>query len=350
MKLSDRIRAFSILGDFLGQFTDDTKDSKLSDLNNTYFDALKLEIIKAEVNNRWFVERNVLFAIDSWAKLLKEDLLRRWVESYKFSDKGQNIGVVQAGNIPLVGFHDFLSVLISGHNFIGKASSKDDNLPRFLSDILISIEPSFKDKISWVERLSNYDAVIATGSDNTARYFEYYFGKKPNIIRKNRSSWAIITGEETKEDLYKLGEDIFNYYGLGCRNISKIFVPDAYDFTSFFEAIEPFKWVYNNNKYANNFDYNQSVYLMNQIKFLENGFFMVKEDVNFHSPLSVAFYENYSTMSFVHERIKAHKNDIQLIASARGEISNTIPFGQAQTPQLWDYADNIDTLKFLSEL
>jgi hypothetical protein len=350
MELNNRIQAFSILGDFLRQFIDDKKNTNLSELNNNYYEEFKLEIRKAEVKNRWFIEENMLFSIKSWANLLQEGLLKAWIKDYKFSNNVKSIGVIQAGNIPLVGFHDFLSVLISGHSFVGKASSKDDNLPRFLSEILISIEQKFKDKITWVERLSDYDAVIATGSDNTARYFEYYFGKKPNIIRKNRNSWAIITGNETKEELFKLGEDIFTYYGLGCRNISKIFVPDGYDFIKFFEAIEPFKWVYNNNKYANNFDYNQSVYLMNQIKFLENGFFIIKEDVNFHSPLSVAFYENYSTIEFVQERIKAHENEIQLISSAKGEISNTIPFGQAQIPQLWDYADNIDTLRFLSEL
>ena len=350
MILKDRINAFSTLGDFLLQFSGKEKNTKLSLLNSKFYDKLFDEFKKAEINNRWFIEENLFYAAKSWASLLNKDLLEQWTKSYALENSSKKIGVIQAGNIPLVGFHDFLSVLISGHSFIGKASSKDDNLPRFLSKVLIEIEPRFKSKVSWVERLVDFDAVIATGSDNSSRYFEYYFGKKPNIIRKNRSSWAVITGNETHEELSLLGEDIFRYYGLGCRNISKFFVPDGYDFKNFFEAIESFSWVYNNNKYANNYDYNQSVYLMNQIKFLQNGFFMVKEDISQHSPLSVAFYETYSKLSTVQQRIENQQDDIQLVCSANGKIENTIPFGQTQIPQLWDYADNIDTLEFLSNL
>ena len=350
MTLQERIEAFDTLGQFLAQFKNSEKKSELNELNLQFFDLMAEELTTAEMKNRWFIKDNLVFAIDSWAQLLNKDLLSQWVSSYTFSSKSLNIGVIQAGNIPLVGFHDFLAVLISGHRFIGKTSSKDDNLPRFLSEILIAIDSRFQEKIKWQERLNNIDAVIATGSDNTARYFNYYFGKKPNIIRKNRSSWAIITGKESDEELVLLGKDIFSYYGLGCRNISKLFVPDHYDFRKFFEAIESFKEVYYNNKYANNFDYNQSVYLMNQIKFLENGFFIVKEDVEYHSPLSVAFYEYYSDLKFVEERINLHSQNIQLVSSAKGEINNTIPFGEAQTPQLWDYADNIDSLDFLSKL
>ena len=350
MTLKERIQAFDTLGLFLAQFNTSERNSELKELNEQFFDLMALELTTAEIKNRWFIKDNLLFAIDSWSKLLNKNLLTQWVSTYTFSPKPLNIGVVQAGNIPLVGFHDFLAVLISGHNFIGKTSSKDDNLPQFLSKILIAIDSRFQEKIQWQERLNSIDAVIATGSDNTARYFNYYFGKKPNIIRKNRSSWAIITGNESDEELALLGKDIFSYYGLGCRNISKLFVPDNYDFRKFFEAIESYKEVYNNNKYANNFDYNQSVYLMNQIKFLENGFFIVKEDIEYHSPLSVAFYEYYSDLKFVEERIKLHSQDIQLVSSAKGKIKNTIPFGEAQTPQLWDYADNIDSLDFLSKL
>jgi len=194
------------------------------------------------------------------------------------------------------------------------------------------------------------DAIIATGSDNSARYFEYYFGKKPNIIRKNRSSWAVLTGKETKEDLFLLGKDIFSYYGLGCRNISKFFVPDNYDFTAFFEAIESYSYVYNNNKYANNFDYNQSVYSMNLLDYLQNGFLILKEEIGHHSPLSVIFYENYSNIKTVQARVENQANDIQCVCSLDKNIDNAIPFGQAQEPDLWDYADNIDTLQFLSKL
>ena len=350
MSIEERIQAFSTLGLFLGQFKNSKKSPALKKLNEQFYHLMETELETAQIKNRWFIKENLLFAIDAWACLLKETLLTKWVLNYTFPFPTLNIGVVQAGNIPLVGFHDFLSILISGHNFIGKASSKDENLPQFISKVLIAIDSRFQERIQWQERLNNIDAVIATGSNNTARYFDYYFGKKPNIIRKNRSSWAIITGKETEEELGLLGKDIFSYYGLGCRNISKLFVPDNYDFKYFFEAIEPYRAVYNNNKYANNFDYNQSVYLMNQIKFLENGFFIVKEDIAFHSPLSVAFYENYSSLKLVEERIKTQAEDIQLVCSAKGKVKNTIPFGEAQEPQLWDYADNIDTLDFLSKL
>ncbi len=258
--------------------------------------------------------------------------------------------MIQAGNIPLVGFHDFLSVLISGHNFVGKASSKDNKLPQFLSKILIEIDPKFQDKILWVDRMKDIDAIIATGSNNSSRYFEYYFGDKPNVIRKNRSSWAILTGNESPKELFLLGKDIFNYYGLGCRNISKLFVPDNYNFNPLFEAIEPFNYVYNNNKYANNYDYNQSVYLMNLIDFLQNGFVIIKEDIGLHSPLSVIFYENYSSLDTVKTQIDNQKSEIQCLACSNNLIQDSIPFGKTQEPKLWDYADNIDTLHFLSTL
>ena len=314
MSIKERIQAFSTLGLFLSQFKESKKHSDIELLNKQFYNLMEIELETAEIKNRWFIKENLLFAIDAWASLLTEANLTKWLDDYTFRSDGFNVGVIQAGNIPLVGFHDFLSVLISGHNFVGKASSKDDNLPKFISKVLIAIDSRFNEKIHWAERLNNIDAVIATGSDNTSRYFEYYFGKKPNIIRKNRSSWAVITGEESEEELALLGKDIFWYYGLGCRNISKLFVPNNYDFKHFFEAIEPFKTVYNNNKYANNFDYNQSVYLMNQIKFLENGFFIVKEDIGYHSPLSVAFYENYSNIGFVEERMKIHSEAIQLVS------------------------------------
>ena len=350
MNRNERISAFSTLGAFLSQFPNDEINQNFESLNKQFYDVFLSEIKLAEMDNRWFIKEHILQAFDAWGKLLNNDNLTNWTKKYSFSTNSKNIGVVQAGNIPLVGFHDFLSVLISGHRFIGKSSSKDRRLPQLLGQLLIAIEPRFSSEISWVERVKDVDAIIATGSDNTARYFEYYFGKKPNIIRKNRSSWAILTGKETPEDLYLLGKDIFSYYGLGCRNISKLFVPDNYDFKNFFEAIEPFYYVYNNNKYANNYDYNQSVYLMNLLDFLQNGFVILKEDIGHHSPLSVVFYENYSKIETVQNRIKQQENEIQCICSSNSSIQNTIPFGKSQEPELWDYADNIDTLDFLSNL
>ena len=350
MNIEDRINAFSLLGDFLQQFPLNKKNDKLSKLNHQFYDLFWEELQQAEIRNRWFVKENSLQAIDAWAKVLTDDNLHLWISKYSFSPSAKRVGVVLAGNIPLVGFHDFLSVLISGNQFIGKMSSKDDRLPQFLSQLLIAIDARFETQIVWTDRLKNIDAIIATGSDNSARYFEYYFGKLPHIIRKNRSSWAILSGNESSDELFKLGKDLFNYYGLGCRNVSKLFVPNGYDFKTFFEAIEPYNYVYNNNKYANNYDYNQSVYLMNQISFLQNGFVILKEDIGLHSPLSVIFFEYYSNIKTVQERIKYHKTDIQCLCTSNTNIEDSIAFGETQSPNLWDYADNIDTLNFLSNL
>lgn len=346
MNLEDRLSAFDNLGRRLSQYLDLKQSSPEAESLQDFLNVLRI----AEQKNRWFIESNIEFALKTWAEILKYDNLKAWVNTYNFSESNLKVGVVQAGNIPLVGFHDFLSVLISGYQFVGKLSSKDEVLPVFLSDLLCSIEPRFSEYISWETNLKSVDAIIATGSDNSARYFEYYFGNKPNLIRKNRSSWAIITGKETKEELALLGEDIFRYYGLGCRNLSKIFVPDHYNFASLFEAIEDYSWVYNNNKYANNYDYNQSVYLLNQIKFLQNGFLILKEDIQHHSPLSVIFYEYYSDINTVIQRVEDSKEDIQCVCDQNLVTNLSIPFGDAQKPQLMDYADNVDTLKWLSQL
>ena len=350
MNITNRVNAFSSLGSFLKQFVTKTKAPELTNLNNKFYEEFLLVIDQTEIYNRWFIKENIIQAIEAWSENLSKEQLQKWISPYSFKNIPKKIGVIQAGNIPLVGFHDFLSVLISGHVFIGKASSKDNKLPKIISKILIEIEPRFNEKIFWEDRLNDIDAIIATGSDNSSRYFEYYFGSKPNIIRKNRSSWAVITGRESEKDLYNLGKDIFAYYGLGCRNISKLFVPDNYDFKPLFEAIEPFQKVYNNNKYANNYDYNQSVYLMNLEKFLQNGFLILKEEIGHHSPLSVIYYEQYSKIETVQSRIENQRNEIQCICCSDGEISDSIPFGETQEPKLWDYADQIDTLKFLSEL
>ncbi len=340
--LEDRLLAFDKLGLLI--------QSELQLLYAQKPCRLDEVLLKSEQNNRWFVRENICFALEAWADLLKYDQLKAWTKPYHWSDTPKNVGVIQAGNIPLVGFHDFLSVLISGHRFVGKLSSKDEVLPVFLSRCLIDIEPQFKAFISWENQLKKVDAIIATGSDNSARYFEYYFGNKPNIIRKNRSSWAIISGTETKEELALLGEDVFRYYGLGCRNLSKLFVPQDYDFTTFFEAIEPYRWVYNNNKYANNYDYNQSIYLLNQVPFLQNGFLILKEDIEHHSPLSVLYYESYSHTDNVVQKIDHYQNEIQCVCDRHQLTQLSVPFGKAQKPNLNDYADNIDTLEWLSGL
>jgi hypothetical protein len=252
-----------------------------------------------------------------------------------------------AGNIPLVGFHDFLSVLISGNSVLIKTSSKDQFLLPFVAKYIIAIEPKFEDKITFIEgKLENFDTVIATGSNNTARYFDYYFKDKPSIIRKNRNSVAVLNGEETKEQLAALGEDIFRYFGLGCRNVSKLFVPKEYSFVAFFEAIFEYQDVIHYEKYANNYDYNKAVFLMSNFKLLDNGFLTLKEDSSHASPISSVFYEFYENIDDLQIRLNSESEQIQCIVS-NTSIENSIDFGQTQKPNLWDYADNIDTISFL---
>ncbi len=324
--ISSNIESFAKLGDFLI-----SQDKSLTDT-----------ISKAGIANPWFTEENIKKSIDAIAKnYLSKEKLTRWVEGYKIGVGNKNIGLVLAGNIPLVGFHDLLSALITNNNAIIKLSSKDNVLPPFLLNKLVEMDNSFKGRFEIVDKLSGYDAVIATGSDNSARYFEYYFGKKPNIIRKNRTSVAILDGNESKEELQQLGEDMFSYFGLGCRNVSKIFVPKGYDFKQLFEALDSFKSLADFSKYRNNYDYNLALLLLNKEKFLQNEFMILKESDKQAPPISVIYYEEYTNMS----GIKIDKYSTQCIVS-----KSNIPFGKAQHPELSDYADNIDAMDFLTSL
>jgi hypothetical protein len=252
-----------------------------------------------------------------------------------------------AGNIPLVGFHDLLSVLLTGNNALIKLSSNDNVIISFVKDYLISIEPLFKDRILLPDgKMQGFDAVIATGSNNTARYFEHYFGNVPNIIRKNRTSIAVLTGKESPEQLEALGEDIFRYYGLGCRSVSKLFVPDGYDFKPFFTSIYSYHPIIEQNKYANNYDYNKAVYLMSEFKILDNGFLVLKEDKSYASPIASLFYENYTSLNNLKERLKEDEDQLQCVVGD-GILDSEIPFGDTQNPALSDYADGVDTVDFL---
>lgn len=344
--LNPEIQAFSQLGIFLKNYI--TND--FNDINNqTYKDEyseFQLIIEKLSHQNGWFTAENVNFALTSWQKALTQESLEIWLLKYQFSENSSTIGLVLAGNIPMVGFHDVLSVLISGHKVLIKLSSQDHLLIPFLLKVLIKIEPNFTDKIIYTkDKLQNFDAIIATGSNNTARYFEYYFRDKPHIIRKSRNSIAVLSGNESNEDLFNLGKDIFTYFGLGCRNVSKLFVPIGYDFTPFFEAIYPFNTVINHHKYANNYDYNKTVYLMNSIPLFDNNFLILKEDNSIASPLGVVFYEFYTEIDEVIQIIENQKDTIQCVVSSI--LKNSIPFGQSQEPNLWDYADGVDTINFL---
>lgn len=349
MNLQQRINAFVKLGDFLSQFSNKSIHIKNNvEHNDLFFDGFKHQIKVAEEHNGWFTKENILFALEGWSNLLTENNLHVWLKPYHMeSIQQKKVAIIMAGNIPLVGFHDFLSVLVTGHQVVVKQSSNDKYLLPFLAKYLEYVEPSFKGLITFTEeKLEHFDAVIATGSNNTARYFEYYFKGKPSIIRNNRNSVAVLFGTETSEELKNLSEDIFRYYGLGCRNVSKLFVPRGYNFNAFFESVYHWHPILDKAKYANNYDYNKAVYLMSEFDMLENGFLMIKEDESFSSPIATVFYEFYDALDTLKEALNSKKDDIQCIVS-NGFMENEIPFGKTQKPELWDYADNVNSIEFL---
>ena len=315
-------------------------------------DEFKKIIADAKHKNGWFQDLEVERAFLANGKMLNEADLNDWINQYPSTLIPKKIGLILAGNIPLVGFHDILSVLISGNIALIKMSSNDDLLIPALLKKLITFEPEFEKQIQWVSRLENFDAVIATGSNNTSRYFDYYFAKVPNIIRKNRNGIAILTGEETSEQLFQLGQDIFSYYGLGCRNVSKVYVPKGYIFNHFFESIEKYSSILNHHKYQNNYDYNKSIYLVNRNEHFDNGFLLLTKNESLTSPLAVIHYEEYEDLAEVISEINAQAQEIQVVVSVieQSIIPAKVNFGDSQNPKLWDYADGVDTLSFLSEL
>ena len=304
----------------------------------------------AKIYNPWFTELNVAYALSSIIDMLQVDNLNALLEGIKFEQKGKKIGVVMAGNLPLVGFHDFMCILLSGNQVYAKLSTQDPVLLKIVSDILFEIAPELKERVYFVEKLNGMDAVIATGSDNSAKYFNYYFSSIPHIIRKNRTSLAVLNGEETREELEELGNDIFTYYGLGCRNISKIYLPAGFPINKFFEAIEKFHDVGNHNKYQNNYSYNKSVYLINSITHLDNGFLLLTESTELVSPLGVLFYEYYSSLQELENNLLLWKDKIQVITSRQGWFPGSIKLGKAQRPEVGDFADGVNTLEFLAKM
>lgn len=356
MLIDKRIKAFVELGEFLEQFADiDTK--KVENALNDRFYSLFNELIETvHIYNGWFTPENVRNAITGIVHLLKKDSLIDWLSAYinelSHQKETKKVAVIMAGNIPMVGFHDMLCVLISGNKFIGKLSSDDKLLLPTLTKILIAIEPEFEAYIQFNEgTLKDIDAVIATGSNNSSRYFEYYFGKYPHIIRKNRNSVAILTGKESTEELTALGGDIFQYFGLGCRNVSKLFVPKGYKFDTFYESIFQYNAIVNNNKYGNNYEYNRTVYLMNSSSnLLDNNFLLLKEDTGYTSPIGVLYYEYYNNVEELEKKLLNEADNIQCIVGNYSSALNKTPFGTAQSPKPNDYADGIDTMRFLIKL
>jgi hypothetical protein len=338
MDLDERIESFVILGKILR--------TALNDRSATYGEELHAVINNQQKLNPWFTPENVKAAVKAIADELTEENLTIWTSAYpELREKNDPVkaGVIMAGNIPLVGFHDFLSVLISGNNIITKTSSKDSELIVYISNILCSVNKAFSRRIEFTDgTLTNFDVVIATGSNNSSRYFEYYFGKYPNVIRKNRNSISIIEGVETETELESLGKDIFLYFGLGCRNVSKIFIPKGYEFASMTKNWNRFSGIINHNKYANNYIFNKAVNIVNKDNFYDTGYLILKEDSRISSPVSVLHYEYYESQNAVIQQIKRLKDKIQCVVGRQH-----IPFGKSQYPNLWDYSDGIDTIEFL---
>jgi hypothetical protein len=310
-------------------------------------DDFELLLKKSEIENPWFTIENQKFALNQWADLLTEENINNWLKEYSISKISKRVGLIMAGNIPLVGFHDVVSVVLSNHIPVIKLSSKD----KYMIPFLLKKWKEFSDnqvEYEFVERLENFDAVIATGSNNTARYLEYYFKNHLHIIRKNRTSVAVLKGDETPEELQLLAKDIFQYFGLGCRNVTRLFIPQDFIIDRLFESFIDYHDIINHNKYANNYEYNRAVYLLNMDKFWDNNFVMLKEDDKLFSPLSVINFSRYSSLDEAKNFINENEENIQCVV-AKDELGlDSIRFGQAQNPGLDTYADNVDTMKFLS--
>lgn len=341
MILEKRINAFIALGEQLANMT---------------ADEMEEACWRGQSHNGWFTEDSIKRAFKGLIAYLQPEALRGLISEYDFSEKEENpktVGVVMAGNIPMVGVHDFICVLLSGHKIQAKPSSQDPYLIKeVVAKRLIEIEPQFAAFISFEERMNHVDALIATGSDNSARYFHHYFKDKPHIIRKNRTGVAVLTGKETKEELQGLAEDITAYFGLGCRNISKIFSPKGYDFTELLYTLETYgqKNLDASHKYANNYDYNKSIFLVNRVAHLDNGSVMLRESKDLVSPISVLHYETYDSLVALEGTLLANEEKIQCVVGHQGVVARAIPFGQAQHPSISDYADGVDTLEFLASL
>ncbi len=303
-------------------------------------------------SNPWFTAENVFLALEGIAYLLNPQQLSEAAKRYNLSQENpKRIGVVMAGNIPAVGFHDFLMVLLCGHSITAKISSDDRLLIPALAAMLVAIKPEFAGRIHFSEgKLEAFDAIIATGSNNSARYFEYYFKDYPKIIRKSRTSVAVLSGKEQDSELQMLAHDVFSFFGLGCRNVTKLFVSEGFDYTRFLANTGKWEHLKEHSKYFNNYEYHRAGFLVNNLAHYDTGFLLLREENSMFSPISVLHSERYSNLDDVMDKLNRQADEIQCIVSQMSEIPNAIPFGNAQQPGLFDFADGIDTAAFLTGL
>ncbi|MEM1324584.1 MAG: acyl-CoA reductase [Bacteroidota bacterium] len=341
MTLTERIDAMAQLGNHLRTAKDE------------YLDAI---IARTEFNNGWLTKANQKQAIQAIAThFLTKEALEAWANRYAIREDGkqQTVGLILAGNIPLVGFHDVLCVFISGHRAMVKFSEKDRFLLPYLFKLLKEIHPVTESYFQIVEHLKGFDAVIATGSNNSARYFDAYFGKYPNIIRRNRNGVAVLNGTESRAELIDLGKDVFQYFGLGCRNVSKLYVPKGYNFDLLLEALHEYREIVLHSKYKNNFDYHYALFIINRAKYLANGCILMREDDAIVSPIANLYYSFYDNEQELVSLLNERAIEIQLVVSKSALKDLQVPnfrFGEAQQPKLDDYADGVDTMAFLSSL
>ncbi|ARN70949.1 acyl-CoA reductase [Nonlabens tegetincola] len=360
--LNDRISAFAKAGQLLSSFLQPDSNHESS---NSWNQRIEESLQQAERKNSWFTRENLIHAITQWSQALLPENLEQWTNGYDLKKvNGKRVAIITAGNIPLVGFHDVLSVIISGHHAIIKNSSNDDVLIPLILDMASTYKEDLVSSYSFVKgQLPEYDAVIATGSNNTSRYFEYYFKGKPHIIRKNRNSIAVITGKETLEDMEALSEDVFRYFGLGCRSVSHLKVPRDYNFDLFFNGMYKQRNLIKFEKYTNNYDYNKAVYLMSEFDLLDNEFLLIKEEnKSFSSPIASLGYSYYDNLKQVAEEISQKAESLQCVVINDVDREKLAPnfkdlaapqfvnFGQTQCPTLNDYADGVDTISFLLTL
>lgn len=345
--LKERIQAFSDLGIL---FRENSSSQKIKTFQK--WDSELNKLLKDSYQyNSWFTENNLKLSLKNWSAELNKKNIENWLENYKIELKSsKTVAIIMAGNVPIVGFHDLMCSLILGFKCIVKLSSDDKILIPLIVKFIQSRFDGFKEKVFFESNiLKNFDAVIATGSNNSHKYFEYYFGKYPNLLRKTRHSVAVLNGNESDSELAMLSNDVFDYFGLGCRSVSKIFIPKGYDLDLLFNAFYMKRFVIDHNKYANNYDYNKAVYLMSEEKFYDNGFVILKEEKKLGSPIACVYFEYYDDLVQVKNIIKINNQNIQCVVSNE-KIFNGISFGTTQCPKLSDYADNVDTLKFLLKI
>ncbi len=348
MKKEEIIKGFTQLGHLMCHLGENKEwiDFSIGTTEEEY-KSLQVLINRQVSYNGWFTKENVRKSLLELGRRLTLEELNSWVKDYSFSSNPKKVALIMAGNIPLVGFHDFLCVLISGNTAICKLSSDDKTLLPALVKFLVKFVPNLKDRIVFTSGvIGDVDAVIATGSDNSLKYFEQYFGKYPHIFRKNRTSVAVFRGNETVEEIKALGNDIFSYFGLGCRNVSHLILPKGFELKRFFEGIFSYSDVINHNKYGNNYDYNKAVYLLNKHQILDNNFVLLRESEELFSPLSMIHYHFYDSRYEIDVYLKKHKDSIQVVVGKDYDV----PFGGAQCPMLDDYADGVDVMRFLEKL